>query len=172
MALMRRFGVVAAVAVCAFALAGCSSPSSVPVASHPAREVTSCPARPSAKLAPSSLPDAVSQLVPLKPTAVLVCHYGAMPSVSLQSSTSIDSAKVAAELASFLDHTGSYETRPINCPMDDGESVYFVFSSPTTSSPLILELSGCRNASNGSTFRLGVVLTPKLMKLAGLPAPH
>jgi hypothetical protein len=116
------------------------------------------------------LPGADSQLVPIKPTGVLVCHYGAIPPESLLSSAAVHSAKDALKLASFLDHAGQYNAGPVNCPMDDGESVDFAFWNRTARSELTVGLSGCRIVSNGTTFRLGVELAPDLLKLAGLPA--
>jgi len=172
MAAMRRSGILVAAAVCVLALVGCTpSAPSAPVASDSVGEAASCPPRPVTKLTASTLPGAHSQLVPIRPTGVLVCHYGGMQqSESLVSSAAVYSAKDAAELASFLDHAGTYNTGPINCPMDDGESAYFAFWSRTARSELTVGLSGCRIASNGTTFRLGVALTPKLLKVAGLAA--
>ena len=175
MAVATRYPTFAAAAACAcaLALAGCTpSPPSVPIATHRAGETATCPARPLSTLAPSTLSGAGSQLIPITPTGVLVCHYGALTSESLLSSTVVYSAKDAAELASFLDHAGQYVTGAINCPNDDGESVDFTFWSRTASSELTVGLSGCRIASNGTTYRLGVDLPPDLRKLAGLPAEH
>ncbi|WP_431218616.1 hypothetical protein [Leifsonia xyli] len=170
MTMRTRFGVIATAVAFAFLLAACTpSRPSVPVASQPAQAVLTCPQRHAVTPTPSRLPGAGSQLVPLKPRNVLVCRYGALPG-SLRSTAVVSNARDAAKLASFFNRAGDVGAGRVNCPMDDGESADFTFSSGTTRSELTVGLTGCRTASNGTATRLWVVLPPALLRLAGLPA--
>lgn len=156
-------GMCLALAACASTPVSHDSPASV-------NAIRSCPPKAQTTLPASSLAGASSHLVPISPTGVTVCHYRPTVAPSLQSHLIIENSARASRIATFLNHAGNHYAGAVNCPADSGESVEFFFWNNTSRSEVILGITGCVAESNGSTYRLDVVLTPSFLKLAGLPS--
>ncbi|CAM5365188.1 hypothetical protein [Leifsonia shinshuensis] len=166
----RILAALAVTGACVVALAGCTPqplPGAAPTGTY---SPGPCPSSPSGTLSDSGVPGADQRIVPFTPTGFRVCRYGALPSRALQTGVVVDDPARAARVASFLDSTGRHDTGAVNCPMDDGEAVEFTFWSGASHLAVTLGLTGCRIASNGSTFRLDVEPTPDFLLAAGLPS--